>query len=62
MKKLPPGQMRERIHSLRGSLKFDTGGKSFAEWMGNLNREEIEFEERKFQRFTAPGRKVKSTG
>jgi hypothetical protein len=43
--------LREFIHSLRGSCKFDTGGKSFAEWMADWKREEIELEEKKFQRF-----------
>jgi hypothetical protein len=49
-KKLSTEQMREFIHSLRGSIKFDTGGKPFTEWMADLNREEKELEERKFQR------------
>jgi hypothetical protein len=58
---------REEIHALRGSLKLNTGGKPFAEWMADLNREEKELEERKFQRFAAMGknrstRKSKSTG
>lgn len=44
-------EMRSFIHSLRGSVKFDTGGKSFANWMADLNNEEKELEERKFQRF-----------
>jgi hypothetical protein len=42
--------MRKRIHALRGSIKFDTGGKSFSEWMADLNREEKELEEAKFIR------------
>jgi hypothetical protein len=56
-KKLSPEQMREYIHSLRGSIKFDTGGKPFAEWMADLNREEKELEERKFQRLAALDKK-----
>jgi hypothetical protein len=56
-KKLSPEQMREYIHSLRGSIKFDTGGKPFAEWMADLNREEKELEERKLQRLAALGKK-----
>jgi hypothetical protein len=56
-KKLSPEKMRKFIHSLRGSIKFDTGGKPFAEWMADLNREEKELEERKFQRFAALGKK-----
>ncbi len=48
---------REEIHALRGSLKLNTGGKPFAEWMADLNREEKELEERKFQRFAAMGKK-----
>ena len=56
-KKLSPEKMREFIHSLRGSIKFDTGGKPFAEWMADLNREEKELEERKFQRLVALGKK-----
>jgi hypothetical protein len=42
---------REQIHALRGSLKFDTGGKSFAEWMANWNNEEKELEEAKIARW-----------
>jgi hypothetical protein len=53
--------MREFIHSLRGSIKFDTGGKPFAEWMADLNREEKELEEQKFQRLFALGRKKQLT-
>ena len=56
-KKLSPEKMREFIHSLRGSINFDTGGKPFAEWMADLNREEKELEERKFQRLVALGKK-----
>jgi len=46
-KKKPPEQMRKFIHSLRGSIKLNTGGKPFAEWMADLNHS---------------GRKSKSTG
>jgi hypothetical protein len=42
---------REEIRALRGSCKFDTGGKPFAEWMADLNNEEKELEEKKFQRY-----------
>jgi hypothetical protein len=42
---------------LRGSLKLNTGGKPFAEWMTDLNREEIALEERKLQRLSALGKK-----
>jgi hypothetical protein len=56
-KKLSPKQMREFIHSLRGSIKFDTGGKPFAEWMAEMKREEKELEERKFQRLASLGEK-----
>jgi hypothetical protein len=49
-KKLSPERMRKFIHSLRGKFKFNTGGKSFREWMVDLKREEKELEERKIQR------------
>ena len=48
---------REEIHALRGSLKLNTGSKPFAEWMADLNREEKELEERRFQRLAAMGKK-----
>ena len=48
---------REEIHALRGKYKLNIGGKSFAEWMADLNREEKESEERKFQRLAALGKK-----
>jgi hypothetical protein len=48
---------REEIHSLRGSFKTP-GDKPFAEWMAELNREEKELEERKFQRLSVAGKKV----
>jgi hypothetical protein len=48
---------REEIHALRGSLKRKPGDKPFAEWMAELNREEKELEERKFQRLAALGKK-----
>jgi hypothetical protein len=43
-------EMRSYIHSLRGSCKLNTSGKPFADWMADLNNEEKELEERKFQR------------
>jgi hypothetical protein len=43
---------RSEIHALRGSVKLNLGGKTFTEWMADLNREEKELEERKFQRLT----------
>jgi hypothetical protein len=49
--------MRKFIHSLRGKYKLNTGGKSFGEWMAELNHEEKELEERKFQRLAALGKK-----
>jgi hypothetical protein len=54
-KKMSPEQMREFIHSLRGSINLNTGGKPFAEWMADLNHEEKELEERKFQRLNLLG-------
>jgi hypothetical protein len=48
---------REEIHALRGKYKFPTGGKSFAEWMADWKREEMELEEKKFQRMAAMGKK-----
>ena len=56
-KKLSPEKMREFIHSLRGKYKSKPGDKPFAEWMADLNREEKELEERKFQRHMAFGKK-----
>ncbi len=47
---------RKEIHALRGSFKTP-GDKPFAEWMAELNREEKELEERKFQRLTTLGSK-----
>ena len=40
---------RDEIHALRGKYKIP-GDKPFAEWMAELNREEKELEERKYQR------------
>ena len=54
-KKLSPAEMRKYIHSLRGKFKTP-GDKPFAEWMAELNREEKELEERKFQRLAALGK------
>jgi hypothetical protein len=47
---------RDEIHALRGKYKMP-GDKPFAEWMAELNREEKELEERKFQRLAALGKK-----
>jgi hypothetical protein len=47
--------MRKYIHSLRGKFKTP-GDKPFVEWMAELNREEKELEERKFQRLFGRGR------
>jgi hypothetical protein len=49
-------EMRKRIHALRGSFKTP-GDKPFAEWMAELNREEKELEEKRFQRLAALGKK-----
>jgi hypothetical protein len=56
-KKTSPAEMRKLIRSTRGSIKFNTGGKPFAEWMADLNREEKELEEAKFQRLFGLGKK-----
>ena len=56
-KKMSPEEMREYVHSLRGKFKMLPDGKSFAEWMADLNREEKELEERKFQRLVNSDRK-----
>ena len=55
-KKMSPEEMREYIHSLRGKFKMVPDGKSFTEWMADLNREEKELEERKFQRHAGKNR------
>ena len=47
---------REEIHALRGKFKMPDD-KPFTEWMAELNREEKELEERKFQRLAALGEK-----
>jgi hypothetical protein len=52
-KKLFPAE----IHAMRGSIKLNTGGKPFSEWMAELNREEKELEERRFQRLATLGKK-----
>ena len=54
-KKMSPAEMRKYIHSLRGKFKTP-GDKPFAEWMADMNREEKELEERKFQRLAALGK------
>lgn len=48
---------REEIHALRGSLKRKPGDKPFAEWMAELNREEKELEEKRYQRLAALDKK-----
>jgi len=48
-------EAREEIHSMRGRYKFNTGGKSFVEWMADLNREEKELEAAKLARMTRAG-------
>ena len=55
-KKMSPMEMRKYIHTLRSKFKTP-GDKPFAEWMAELNREEKELEERKFQRLAALGKK-----
>jgi hypothetical protein len=52
-KKMSPEETREYIHSLRGKFKMVPDGKSFTEWMADLNREEIELED---ARIAADGR------
>ena len=56
-KKLSNEEMRKRIHALRGTLKIKPGEKPFATWMAELNREEKELEEKRFQRLVAMGKK-----
>jgi hypothetical protein len=55
-KKMSPAEMRKYIHSLRGKFKTP-GDKPFAERMAELNREEKELEEKRFQRLAALGKK-----
>jgi len=50
-------EVREQIHAFRGKFKFNIGGQLYTEWMADLNREEREREERKFQRLAALGKK-----
>jgi hypothetical protein len=47
---------RDEIHALRGKYKIPDD-KPFAEWMAELNREEKELEEKRFQRLAALGKK-----
>jgi hypothetical protein len=54
-KKISSAEMRKRIHALRGSFKTP-GDKPFAEWMAELNREEKELEEKRYQRLAALGK------
>jgi hypothetical protein len=49
-------EMRKYIHSLRGKFKTP-GDKPFAKWMAELNREEKELEEKRYQRLAALGKK-----
>jgi len=49
--------MRTYIHALRGSLKRKPGDRPFAERMAELNREEMDLEEKRFQRLAALGKK-----
>ena len=51
----------EEIHALRGKYKIPDD-KPFAEWMAELNREEKELEEKRFQRPAVLGKKSKSVG
>ena len=55
-KKMSRTEMRKYIHSLRGKFKRPSD-KPFTEWMAELNREEKEVEEQKFQRLAALGKK-----
>jgi hypothetical protein len=55
-KRMKAEEMRKFIHALRGKFKTP-GDKPFTEWMAELNREEKELEERKFQRLAAVGKK-----
>ena len=50
-------EMREFIHACRGKLKEKPGDKPFAEWMAELNREEKELEEKRYQRLSALSKK-----
>lgn len=52
-----PEEMRKLIHSFRGKFKMKPGDKPFAEWWADHKREEMELEERKFQRLAALGKK-----
>jgi uncharacterized protein YeeX (DUF496 family) len=54
-KKMSHKGMYEFIHSLRGKYKMRRD-KPFAESMAELNREEKELEERKFQRLIPLGK------
>lgn len=54
---MSPAEMRKFIHACRGQFKAKPGDKPFAEWMAELNREEKELEERKFQRLAALGKR-----
>ena len=56
-KKYSHAQIEAAIRSIQSVCKRKPGDKPFAEWMAELNREEKELEERKFQRLTAMGKK-----
>jgi hypothetical protein len=45
----------DEIHAMRGRIKFNTGGKSFVEWMADLNGEEKELEDAKLIRMIRTG-------
>ncbi len=53
-------EMRKLIHSFRGVFKREPGDKPFAEWMADLNREEKELEEKRYQRLDALGKKPRA--
>ena len=55
-------EMRKLIHSFRGRFKLNTSGKSFSQWWAELNREEKELEEKRFQRLAALGLRTKPPG
>ena len=46
----------DEIHALRGKYKIPDD-KPFAEWMAELNHEEKELEEQRYQRLAALGKK-----
>lgn len=58
--KYDPAEVKKALASLRGCLKRQPGEKPFAEWMADMNREEKELAEAKFQRLMAMGGKTRS--